>query len=128
MSFVLDTSVAIPIRDADQAIEAKVRALGGPQYFSALTLVELEGGVYRDPAKMRVRRDRVDMLVKAIRVLDFTESDARAYGAIVAAIGYSRPKIIDRMIAAQALAIRATLVTLNEKDFADVPGLSVLAL
>lgn len=118
----------IPLRDDDRTLQAKVRALGGPQYISSLTLVELEGGVYRDPAKTRIRRERVDMLVRGIRVFDFTEEDARAYGAIIAVTGFSRAKIIDRMIAAQTLAMRATLVTLNEKDFADVPGLRVLAL
>ena len=37
--------------------------------------------------------------------------------------GYSRRKLLDRMIAAQALVHRATLVTLNEDDFRDIPGL-----
>jgi len=33
----------------------------------------------------------------------------------------------DRMIAAQALVHRASLVTMNADDYADVPGLSLLA-
>ena len=37
--------------------------------------------------------------------------------------GYSRRKLLDRMIAAQALIHRATLVTRNPDDFRDIPGL-----
>jgi predicted nucleic acid-binding protein len=44
---------------------------------------------------------------------------------IVEAVGYSRRKL-DRMIPAQALVHRATLVTLNAGDFRDVPGLDLL--
>ena len=51
---------------------------------------------------------------------------AKTYGAIVARAGYSRRKLLDRMITAQALVHRATLVTLNPDDFSDVPGLSSL--
>lgn len=128
MTFILDTSVAIPLRDNDRTIQAKLIALGGLQRFSAVTMVELESGVYRTPTLAPLRRSRVDMLVNAIAVLDFTEDDARAYGAIVAASGFSRRKIVDRMIAAQALVRKATLVTLNPGDFADIPGLKLLAL
>ena len=39
---------------------------------------------------------------------------------------YSRRKLLDRMIAAQALVHRATLVTFNPDDFSDIPGLSSL--
>ena len=50
----------------------------------------------------------------------------KPYGAIVASAGYSRRKLLDRMIVAQALAHRATLVTFNPEDFSDIPGLSSL--
>lgn len=52
---------------------------------------------------------------------------ADAYRAIVEAAGYSRRKILDRMIAAQALAPRAALVTRNAADFQDIPGLVLVA-
>ena len=54
-------------------------------------------------------------------------SAADAYGAIVAQAGDSRRKLLHRMIAAQALVHRATLITGNENDFADVAGLQLLA-
>lgn len=42
------------------------------------------------------------------------------------ATDFSRRRIIDRMIAAQALLHDATLVTMNGEDFKDIPGLKLL--
>ena len=50
---------------------------------------------------------------------------AAAYRNIVATVGHSRRKTLDRMIAASALVHRLTLVTSNGVDFADIPGLEL---
>ena len=44
----------------------------------------------------------------------------------MASAGYSRRKLLDRMIAAQALVHRAALATRNASDYADIPSLSLL--
>ena len=56
----------------------------------------------------------------------FDDLAAGFYAAILAEAGYSRRKMLDRMIAAQALAHRATLITMNAQDFSDIPGLDLL--
>jgi len=127
VAFVLDTNVAIHLRDGDPAVTDRVAALEGAVLISVITRVELEGGVYREPAQAAIRRARLDVMLAAIPTLDFDAAAADAYGAIVAHVGYSRRKLLDRMIAAQALVHRATVVTLNADDFGDVPGLQLLA-
>ena len=127
MAFLLDSNVAIHLRDGDSAVVDRVAALEGAVLMSVITRVELEGGVYRDPAQTAVRRARLDTILAAIPTLAFDETAADAYGAIVAHAGYSRRKLLDRMIAAQALVHRAILVTLNADDFRDVPGLQLEA-
>ena len=59
-------------------------------------------------------------------VLDFTNEVAAAYGEIVRHAGFSRRKIVDRMIAATGLVHDMTLVTFNDRDFRDVPGLKLI--
>ena len=127
MAYLLDTNVAIHIRDGDVAITDRVAALDGAVLMSVVTRVELEGGVYREPAHAKLRRARLDTMLAAIPTLAFDDAAADAYGSIVAHAGYSRRKLLDRMIAAQALVHRATLVTLDAADFGDVPGLQLEA-
>ncbi|MEP7344649.1 MAG: PIN domain-containing protein [Gemmatimonadaceae bacterium] len=127
MAYVLDTNVAIHLRDGDPDISRQVAALDAAILLSVVTRVELEGGVYRDAAEAPIRRARLDAMLSAIPTLAFDDAAAAAYAAIVAHAGYSRRKLLDRMIAAQAIVHRATLVTMNAEGFGDVIGLKVLA-
>lgn len=127
MAYILDTNVAIRLRDGDDDIVRRVGDLDGAVMLSIITRVELEGGVYRTPAEAGVRRARLDALLAALPVLAFDDAAADAYSAIVATAGYSRRKLLDRMIAAQAIVHRASLVTMDARDFADVPNLDVVA-
>ena len=124
---MLDTSVAIPLRDRELDTLARVEALDGSVMFSVVTLVELEGGVMREAAQAPLRRTRLDVILASVPVIAFDASAAAAYRMIVERAGYSRRKLLDRIIAAQALTQDATLVTYNAADFADVPGLDLRA-
>lgn len=126
MAYLLDTNVAIHLRDGDAAVIERIAALDGAVIMSIVTRVELEGGVYREPAHAPLRRARLGAMLTAIPTVAFDDAAADAYGGIVARAGYSRRKLLDRMIAAQALVHRATLVTLNGSDFTDVAGLEIL--
>ncbi|MBL0900960.1 MAG: PIN domain-containing protein [Reyranella sp.] len=127
MAFLLDTDVAIHLRDGDPEVTDKVAALDDAVLMSIVTRVELEGGVYREPAHVQIRRARLDAILAAVPTLAFDDEAADAYGAMVASAGYSRRKLLDRMIAAQALVHRATLVTKNAGDFSDIKDLALLA-
>jgi predicted nucleic acid-binding protein len=65
--------------------------------------------------------------IYGLDMLTFDDTDADAYRQIVEVVGYSRRKLLGRMIAPQALVRRATLVSLNAGDFRDVPGLELLS-
>ena len=126
MSYLLDTNVLIHLRDGEPEVSRKVAALDGAVLISIISQIELEGGVYRDPTETHIRRPRLDAILANLPILDFDAAAALAYRQILAASGYSRRKMLDRMIAAQALVHQATLVTLNPADFIDIPGLVVL--
>lgn len=125
MPFLLDTNVAIHLRDGDEAILARYEALERRPWLSVISRVELEGGIYAKPHLVEMRKRAVDALLALLPVIDFDDEMAAAYGAIVAGAGFSRRKIIDRMIAATALVNELTLITCNPADFQDIPGLKL---
>jgi len=126
LAFVIDTNVAIYLRDGHPLVTSRIAELGSGIVLSIITQVELEGGVYRDFSQAAVRRSRLDAILATFPILDFDASCAEAYRQIVGAAGYPRRKVLDRMIAAQAIAHRAHLVTMNAADFRDIPGLSLI--
>ena len=123
MPRLLDTSVAILLRDSDSEADLRLKSLDLLPALSIVTQVELEGGVVAKPALAAKRRAAVDLLLAALPILPFDADCVAAYRRIVETAGFSRRKIIDRMIAATALVHDLSLITLNRTDFADIPGL-----
>lgn len=65
-------------------------------------------------------RDVLAAFIQAIPLLPFDEAAARTYAQLPV-----RRARFDRLLAAHALSIGATIITNNEGDFSDVPGLTV---
>ncbi len=126
MSHLIDTDVAIHLRDQNSAVVQRVSELDRPPLLSIVTHVELENGVYSDDRFSAIRRDAVDLLLATFTVLPFDAEAVRAYRGIVASVGFSRRKVADRMVAATAIAHDLTLITINGSDFSDIPGLSLM--
>ena len=64
--------------------------------------------------------DVLDAFAAEIPVLAFDQAAGRAY----AGLPFKRGRF-DRLIGAHALSRGLTLVTNNERDFADIPGLKI---
>lgn len=121
--FIIDTNIAIRLRDGDTKTIAQVAAYGVRPRISIVTMIELENGIAARPDLAAKRRASTDLMRSRLDVLPFGSPELDAYASIVEARGFSRSRILDRMIAATALVHGATLATLNPDDFRDVPGL-----
>jgi tRNA(fMet)-specific endonuclease VapC len=125
VAYLIDTNIAIHARDGTDAVLNKLAEHDGEVLLSALSLAELQRGLHRSPAYAAIRQARLEVLLRGLPVLPFDALAARAYGRIIAECGWARGRDYDRMIAAHAISTRSILVTNNEADFRDIPGLSV---
>lgn len=113
---LLDTSVLVDLQTLSEA------ALPVHGAVAAITLAELAAGVHttKDPMERSVRLMRLQLLESSFDSLPFDADTARIYGRLVAlviAAGQSaRPRRLDLMIAATALAHDLPLYTRNAKD------------
>ncbi len=125
MAFLLNTNIVIHAIDGHSTVLDHLGRNAGNIYISAMTLVELQRGLARALPNAAPRKSRLPLLLDAIPVLDFTAAAALEYGRLIAQCGWTRSRDFDRMIAAHALCKACVLVTNNQADFRDVPGLSL---
>jgi tRNA(fMet)-specific endonuclease VapC len=125
LAYLIDTNIAIHARDGTESVLENLARHDGAVLLSALSLTELERGVSKHPAHAGLRRIRLDVLTNHIPILPFDAAAAQIYGRIIAQCGWVKGRDYDRMIAAHALSIGAVLVTANEADFRDIPGLTI---
>lgn len=97
----------------------------GDLVISVVTLAELRHGVERDPSTKREAEQALDDLLTYLPVLPVDNTVAVQYGIFAAAVRDRRRDALDRLIAAHASSLGLTLVTNNEADFRDYPGLMV---
>lgn len=122
---LIDTDVAVHLRDGTAEITERIGRLPVRPRLALMTRVELEGGVHARPHLMALRRAGVDQLIRLLEVVPMDGAVVAAYGDIVAACGFLRSRIIDRLIAATAIVHGLTLITINGADFRDIPRLSL---
>lgn len=84
---------------------------------SAVTFAEV---AYGTKAGKPPPPEVLEAFVAAIPILPFDEAAAQVYGRLP-----FRRAGFDRLLAAHALSIGAIVVTNNEVDYADVPGLTL---
>jgi len=84
---------------------------------SAISYAEIALGMYHGKPPTP---EALALLVAVVPVVAFDEAAARAY----ARLPFRRARF-DRLLAAHAVSLGATVVTNNEDDFADVPGLKI---
>ncbi|WP_188055510.1 PIN domain-containing protein [Sphingosinithalassobacter sp. CS137] len=116
---LLDSDICIRLLRGDAARLALriARAPAGSIAVSAISLAELmEGSARRGEAALA----SLDRLLESVPLLAFDAAAARAFPAARAARGR-----LDRLIAAHALSLGATLVTHNLRDFRNVAGLRI---
>ena len=125
MRVLLDTSVAVALREGLEPALERAEQLDSIALLSILSVVELEGGLPLAAEGAAIRRQTLDELYATLEILDFGRREANTYRDIVQALGFSRARIIDRMIAAQAMVAGAAIATLNARDFRDIPALLI---
>jgi tRNA(fMet)-specific endonuclease VapC len=123
--FLLDTNtVSFLIRRSSASLTQRLRRTPATRVaLSVVTEMELRYGLARNPG-LRIA-PLVEEFLAGVTILPVTSDVARVYGRWRAELeaGGSPIGPLDLMIAAQAVAIDATLVTNNLKEFRRVRGL-----
>ena len=119
MKYLLDSNAIIAlVMNLDARLVARAGECDeGDMVTSAIAYAEVAHGSTRGKAPAF---DQLQAFVEEVPVLDFDYKAALAYAALP-----FRRGSYDRLIAAHALSQGIALVTANEAEFTDVPGLVV---
>ncbi len=125
--YLLDTNICVHLiqRHPPELLRRFEAFDFGDLVISVVTLAELRHGVERDAAIKSEAERALDTLLTYLPVLPLDNAVAVQYGVFAAAVRDRRRDAFDRLIAAHAASLGLTLVTNNEADFRDYPGLVV---
>ena len=76
MAYLIDTNIAVHARDGTEAVLDKLAEHDGSVLLSALSLAELQRGLYKYPAHTALRRLRLDVLLQHLPILPFDAAAA----------------------------------------------------
>jgi tRNA(fMet)-specific endonuclease VapC len=123
--YLLDTNTLIAALKGRPEVRSRLESLPlSAMRLSAIVLGELEFGAEKSAHRER-NRTRLATLVQRLELVGVDHDITRHYAKVRAMLERQGTPIgaNDTWIAAQALAIKATLVTDNEREFSRVPGL-----
>jgi tRNA(fMet)-specific endonuclease VapC len=119
VKYLLDTNIIVALAEngVEKVVLRAAECDAGEMVTSSIALAEVAFGTERgDPPLL----ESLQSFVEEVPVLAFDYKAAMAY----AQLPFKRASF-DRLIAAHAMSQNLIVVTGNEKDFADVPGLMV---
>lgn len=128
MRYLLDTNILIAALKGEPSVRFQLENLPLTQLLlSSIVLGELEFGAEKSAWAAR-NRQRLEQLTQRLSLVGVDAHTARQYAKIRTQLEKLGTPIgaNDLWIAAQALAINATLITDNEREFRRVPHLSVV--
>ena len=127
MRYMLDTNICVYLMKAHPPeVLARLTQLDhGDAVMSIITYAELRVGLESLDTTRAQNEQALHLLTREIPVLPFDEAAAQRYGVMRAAVPNRRRDAFDRLIAAHAASLGLTLVTNNEADFRNYPGLAV---
>jgi tRNA(fMet)-specific endonuclease VapC len=127
MRYMLDTNICIYLMKAHppEVLARLLQLDHGDVVMSIITYAELRVGLEGLRSSRAQNERALHLLTSDIPVLPFDEAAAERYGVQRAAVRDRRRDAFDRLIAAHAASLGLTLVTNNEADFRDYPGLIV---
>jgi tRNA(fMet)-specific endonuclease VapC len=119
LRYLIDTNCCIYLFSGAYPVltERVANTDAGAIALSVIVLAELGVGTERGKAPTR---DQLDRLCVQLPLLSFEPQDAVAY----ARLAFRRGRF-DRLLAAHAVSRDLTIITNNEADFADIPGLKL---
>lgn len=134
MGLIFDSCIWVGLASGQVDKQAVIDIAGDMSVFtSTVSLGELGFGVHScaNPVERAMRAAYLRQ-VESRPTLNITQHTAAAFGVLAAAVkqvGRSpRPRYNDLWIAAQAIENGYTLLTINAKDFVDLPGLRLATL
>ena len=121
-AFLLDASVTFALACGERLTLNKLARLqADTTALSAVVWSELLSAAQDDPRLMK----NLDLLRQNLDILPFDLASAQSYGKLLLQLTPKRRRVLDRMVAAQALELGARLITLMPDIFSDIPGLTV---